>query len=130
MKILQILFVVLLASCSFLTSCDRYELDFDKEIIARNFNKEMDENPSPNEIIGVLDASSSYTRISFNLTSQTPEGAIEVSDQKDHKGEISVADSSLFDFEKHQEIKARVAMFNPDNADTINVNIKLIDLDD
>lgn len=131
MKILQILFAVILASCSFaISSCDRYELDFDEEIITRNFNKEMEENPSPNEIIGILDASSSYTRITFNLLSQTPEGAMAVSDQKDHKGEISVADSSLFDFENHKEINARVAVFNPDNADTININIKLLDVEE
>ena len=107
--------------------CNRYELDFEEEIIARNFIATMNENPANGFEIGRIEASSSYNRITYEILSQSPEGAIDVLDKKVGGGIITVADSSLFDYEKYPVIESRVRIYNPDDADTIDIRLTLRD---
>ena len=107
--------------------CDKYELDFEEEIIARDFIATMDENPRNGFEIGRIEASSSFNRINYEVLSQMPDGALEVSDKKIGGGVISVADSSLFDFEKYPVIESQVRIYNPEDADTIVIRLSLRD---
>jgi hypothetical protein len=116
---------ILLVIAVVLFGCKEYELDFDEEIIARNFSVEMDENPENGYVIGTLNASTTYERIDFKIDRQNPEGAFAV-DAK--KGTVTVADATKFDYEKDSVITGTVIVSNPNNSDSLKVNIKLRDI--
>jgi len=90
----------------------------------------MDENPESGAEIGTIDASSGYGRINYTILSQSPEGAIAVTDKVVGGGVITVADASVFDFETNPLIEASVRIYNPDDSDTISVKLTLVDLDE
>ena len=112
-------------------SCDsKYELDLDEEIISKNFIATMDENPENGFEIGTIEATSGYGRINYTVLSQSPEGAISVLDKTIGGGVITVADASVFDFETNPLIEASVRIFNPDDSDTIKIELTLRDLEE
>lgn len=121
------LLFILLAALPILNSCGRFELDFEDEVIARNFYVWMDENPEENFEIGTIDASSSFIRIYFQIDSMYPEGAFTVHETE---GTVHVANPELFDYEKDTLISGRVTAYNKDNAKTINVQINLQDIEE
>ena len=85
----------------------------------------MDENPANGAEIGQIHASSSYGRMNFEILTQNPEGAFAVTEKK---GELSVSDSTKFDFEKDSTIIGQVIISNNQMADTVSVEITLVDL--
>jgi hypothetical protein len=121
MKKLLLLFVISLS----VIACDRYHLDFDDEIVSKNYTGWLDENPEDGASLGTISASSSYFRINFEILTQDPEDAMRV-DEKD--GELFVNDASKFDFETDSTITADVRISNEENADTIKVLLTLIDV--
>lgn len=121
------LFIILILISGGFISCDRFELDFEDQVIARNFYVYMDENPSINALIGTIDASSSFGRINYRVDSMAPEGAFRVHDKEGH---VRVHNPALFDYEKDSVITGKVTAFNKDNEKTINVRIRLVDLEE
>lgn len=124
MKNLGLLLIILSAF-----SCGRYELDFDEEINARNFVVTIDENLTTGTSLGKIEASSSYNRISYSIVSQWPEGAFSLGGE-DREGEIIVAEAKHYDYETNPIIEGKVAVYNPENADTINVVLTLRDVEE
>lgn len=125
MKNIAVICIVVIAA-----GCNKYELDFDEVINSKNFIATMDENPENGFEIGTIEASSGYGRINFEILSQTPEGAIAVSDKTVGGGVITVADASVFDYEINPVIESFVRIYNPDDSDTIVVRLTLRDLDE
>lgn len=127
-KMMKNVWVILLVFT--VVSCGKYELSLDEEIISKNFIATMDENPENGFEIGTIDASSGYGRINYEILSQSPEGALAVSDKIVGGGVITVANSTLFDFETNPVIEARVRVYNPDDSDTVLVQLTMIDLEE
>ena len=78
MKKLLLLFVISLS----VIACDRYHLDFDDEIVSKNYTGWLDENPEDGASLGTISASSSYFRINFEILTQDPEDAMRVDEMK------------------------------------------------
>lgn len=122
-RLLVILFVLPIG----ILSCGRFEIDTDNQIIARNFYVVMEENPPINALIGTIDASSSFVRINFRVDSMYPEGAFRVHEKEGH---VRVHNPALFDFETDSLITGKVTAYNSDNEKTINVRIRLLDVEE
>ncbi len=120
--------IIIICMVLITAGCKKYELDFEEEINSENFIATLDENPRNGFEIGKIAATSGYGRINYEILSQTPEGAIAVSDKKIGGGVITVADSSVFDYEKYPVIESRVRIYNPDDADTIRIQLTLQDV--
>lgn len=91
---------------------------------------DFDENPSMNQIITTINASTNKGSLTYSIASETPSSgatAVDIS-----TGELIVADPSEFDFEKYSTpvlvITVRVA--NGDVSETATVTINLQDLAD
>lgn len=113
-----------IAGLLIISSCG-IDYDFSDTILAKNFYTTMDENPALGAEIGKIHASSSYGRMNFEILTQNPEGAFAVTEKK---GELSVSDSTKFDFEKDSTIIGQVIISNNQMADTVSVEITLVDL--
>ena len=118
--------VFILFSILLLPSCG-LDFDFEEEITFRNFTVSMDENPEAGGLIGILEASSSYGKLTFETLPQTPAGAISFNYSN---CEIRVDNAELFDFETNPIIKGRIAMSNKDNVDTAFITLNLRDLEE
>jgi hypothetical protein len=118
------IFLSTLVLFGFISSCG-IDYDFSNTILARDFHTEMDENPEEGAAIGKISASSSYGRMEFEIEFQQPEGAFAVTKTK---GELSVLDAALFDYETDSVIVGSVIISNNQMADTIKVKIKLADV--
>lgn len=113
-----------IANLLVISSCG-IDYDFSDTILARNFYITMDENPLNGAEIGKISTSSSYGRMDFKILTQNPEGAFAVTEKK---GELSVLDSTKFDFENDSTIIGQVIISNNQMADTVSVEITLVDL--
>lgn len=94
-------------------------LDNVLEVTIQDFSIAMDENPADAQVIGTLQTSGG-TAASFSITSQTPVGAISIDPAT---GEITVADSNLFDFETNSTISATVSEIDAENPATVTINL-------
>ncbi|XMO88077.1 cadherin repeat domain-containing protein [Algibacter sp. AS12] len=96
------------------------------KIIVENLVTNFDENPTINASIGTIQATSNYT-LSFSISSQTPAGALKINSST---GELSVADTAVFDFETNQIINAVISISDKNDSATAIVTININDLDD
>lgn len=95
-------------------------------INAQNLITTIDENPTNNQSVGMVQAVGSGT-LNFSITSQTPNGALNINPST---GELTVADASLFDFETNAVISGNVSIINQSNSATATVAVNLNNLDD
>lgn len=117
---LTIIPIVMPSSCG-------YETDFADEINARNLYLVIVENPNEGDNIGTIEASSSFGSMAFLVVEESHSGAFDVTKTK---GEIIIRNASHFDFEQDTLVTVRVSVFNNDNADTIQVNITVRDVEE
>ncbi|MEP3837537.1 MAG: cadherin repeat domain-containing protein [Algibacter sp.] len=96
------------------------------KIIVKNLVTNFDENPSINEVIGTIQATSNYT-LSFRITSQTPSGALKINPST---GELSVADPTVFDFETNPIISASISIIDQIDTASSTATININNLDD
>lgn len=104
------------------------DIDESIEIIAENFTTTIEENPYNGQVLGSVTASASDGEVVFAIKSQTPEGAMAIDASS---GELTVADSALFDFEINPTLTAVVEV-SADNADSkeVDVTITLTDVEE
>lgn len=93
------------------------------ELSLQDFSITIDENPTDGQIIGTVQ-SSGGTATGFSITSQAPNGALNVDA---NTGELSVADPTLFDFETNPTITATVSANGSLNTASITINLNDID---
>ncbi len=114
--------LVMLMNCT--NTNDEDELGPAIVINVNDFSGTIDENPNQGDIIGVLNATASTGTPVFTLVSQTPDGAIEIS----QSGEVSVSQASLFDFEVNQQITAIAQASLGGVSAPINITISINDV--
>lgn len=93
-------------------------------ISANDLTSTIDENPENGQSIGTVTTNISGT---FTIVSQTPNGAFSVNSQT---GEVSVADSSLFDYETNQNLEAVVLASGSGTESVAYINVSLNNIDD
>ena len=108
------------------TSCNNDDETNTYEITLQDFTITIDENPTSGQSVGTVQADGDGT-LSFNITSQTPAGALSVNT---NTGELTIANASLFDFETNPEITANITVSNSGNSETATVTISLTDLNE
>ena len=89
------------------------------EVMLQDFAITMDENPIDGQVIGTIQVSGA-SATNFSITSQTPVGAINIDPAT---GEITVADSNLFNFETNPTISATVLADDVENPATVTIDL-------
>lgn len=117
---------IALLSIVLITSCNKEE-DETSTISANDFSKSINENQITNTIIGTINAESTDGTLSYSIENQYPLGAIAINTVS---GEITVADTSAFDYETNPTITATVTIKGSSITETSNVTITLNDMDD
>ncbi len=121
LKITSIFFLITLFLIN--SKCD----DQDDQIIpititASNFTTTISENPNNTQSLGVLSAIVNQGTLTYSLNTQSPNGAFNLNSST---GELSVADSSLFDFETNPILTAVANISAGDVSENIDITITL-----
>lgn len=118
------MFALFFGLLSLLYSCVNTsdETPIPDSLVVEDFSASFEENPSDGDVIGIISASSTLGALSFEITSQTPAGAIAIDASS---GEISVANSSLFVIADHPEITASVEVTDGISTASLAVVITL-----
>ncbi len=87
------------------------------EIGVEDLTIDFDENPTNGQAVGTVQANGSGD---FSITSQTPAGALSINPST---GELTVADSILFDFETNPVITATISVVDGINTATVTINL-------
>jgi len=123
MKKIEIVFVALIAfACLIAFSCSKKRI-----IKSEDFFASIPENPVSGQNIGKLKASSQKGVITYQLNSESVEGAITL-DQS--TGNITVNDESLFNYEYRTSINAEVTAVNGTKSSIIKVTIAITDVEE
>ncbi|MBN2867351.1 MAG: cadherin repeat domain-containing protein [Flavobacteriaceae bacterium] len=96
------------------------------ELNIQDFSVTIDENPSNGVILGTVQATGDGT-LSYSITSQTPAGALAIDA---NTGELTVADTNLFDYETNPTLTATIAVDNSGNTQNLTATINLNDLNE
>lgn len=88
------------------------------EITVQDFAVTIEENSGNDQVLGIVTASASEGEVAFAIKSQTPAGAMAI----DASGQLTVADSALFDFETNPSLTA-VLEVSAEGADSKEVNV-------
>ena len=101
--------------------------DVDETIGLMDFTATIDENPSDNQVLGTISATSTESPLTFSLSDQTPPGAFAINASS---GELTVADASLFDFETNPILTATVTAVDGAVSETATITVTLNDIDE
>ena len=95
-------------------------------ITASDFSFTIDEIQEEGASIGTISATTTEGTISYSITSSFPSGAIAIDSAT---GELTVLDSSAFDFETNSTITATVAITANGITETVDATIDINDVD-
>lgn len=96
-------------------------------VTTEDFSVTIDENPTEGQSIGKVTGKASEGEVSFNLSTQTPEGAMSIDTKT---GELKVKDVSLFDFETYTSITGVAIVKSGTILKEANITVKINDVDD
>ncbi|MEO1804570.1 MAG: DUF2927 domain-containing protein [Bacteroidota bacterium] len=105
-----------------LWSCSPDDPLIDSTISYSNFYVTLNERPQDQMILGLLDARSSIGEVDLRIISQSPADALTLDTET---GQLSVKDSSLFDINDTELIRAQVAVTDSMHTETLDVWITL-----
>lgn len=94
-------------------------------INAEDLEVALAENPEPDQVLGAINASTNLGELSFSIVSQTPEGAMNINPVS---GELTVAETSYFDFEVNSTLTALVLVKNGEIEVQVSVTLMLTDV--
>lgn len=112
-----------------LFSCDKDEevLELIVTVSTNDLSATIDENPTNGLFIGNVEGSTNDGNVTYEITSESTNGAFAINSST---GELTVADSSLFDYEINSTLTAVVEVSNMDVIKNANVLINLNDVDE
>src|SRR5690606_18760009 len=84
----------------------------------------INENPSNNQLLGTVEATTNQGNLTFSITEQSPNDALVINPST---GEIRVLDQTLFDFDTNPIIIGVIKAENGEVFDTANITINLND---
>lgn len=97
------------------------------EIQITDFSTTIDENPAGGLALGIITASTNRGELNYEISNQVPGGAMDIDPTS---GQLTVADSSLFDFEVNPVITATVSAMAEDVSEEASITITLNDLNE
>ena len=93
---------------------------------AQDFAVTIDENPTDGQVLGTVSATAdAASTIAYSINSQTPNGALAINASS---GQLTVADSVLFDYETSTSITADVRVSTATKTVDVTATITLNDL--
>ena len=96
-------------------------------IVISDFSVTIDENPENDAVLGTISASVNRGDLTYQLSDQTPAGALSINAAT---GDLTVADSSLFDFELNETLTATVTASVEDTSKIASITITLKDVEE
>ena len=113
----------------FIQSCEDSNDDVNNTITISisDFTISIDENPTANLSLGIVQATTNQGDINFSITEQTPNQAIEINATT---GEIMVLTESLFDYETNPIVTGIVRAENSGISETAIITINLNDINE
>jgi len=99
----------------------------DNSVTASGFTKTILENPSANQIIGNIVASTNTGTLVYSIKSQVPAGAFYINSVN---GQLLVSETSKFDFETNTTLTATVEVSNGTKIAVTNVTVTLTDVNE
>ncbi|HLV39031.1 LamG-like jellyroll fold domain-containing protein [Xanthomarina sp.] len=84
----------------------------------------INENPTNNQLLGTVEATTNQGNLTFSITEQSPNDALVINPST---GEIRVLDQTLFDFDTNPIIIGVIKAENGEVFDTANITINLND---
>ena len=99
----------------------------EEPLTAEDFYTEMQEDPENNKIIGTIEATAAEGELSFELLSQSNEGAFSLDTSS---GVLRVADRTIFDFEVNPTLTGEARVSNGDISIDVTITIDLLDTGD
>jgi len=121
----RIHFILILMVTLLFKGCKNKEEGIEANVSINDITLSIDENVDQGVEIGVAKATTTIGNIVYSISSQSPQGAIEI-DQA--SGAIQVLDASLFDFESHESITAVINATVEEQSETSNLVISIHDL--
>ncbi|MBU2937918.1 cadherin repeat domain-containing protein [Lacinutrix sp. C3R15] len=119
-----ILIFLLTFSCS---SDDDGDTSPPANVSASDFTNSIAENSENGTIIGNVQATAGQGDLNYVISTQTPNGALSINPST---GELSVANSTLFDFETNPSITASVTVSDDLSSATSSVTVNVSDVKD
>ena len=92
-----------------------------------DFTININENPTANQSLGIVQATTNQGSLTYSITEQSPDNAIAINSTT---GELTVLTESLFDFETNPTITGIVKTENGDVSDTASITINLNDVNE
>tara|TARA_Y100001972_G_C7660751_1_gene333256 strand:+ start:1667 stop:2839 length:1173 start_codon:yes stop_codon:yes gene_type:complete len=89
------------------------------ELYAQDLSAYINENPSNGQYIGAIYATGDDP-ISYTITAQYPDGAVDIDAST---GQLTVADSALFDYEQNGSVEVYVSVENSGNTESVSAFI-------
>jgi len=117
--VLSLLGLLLFQACTNSTDEDPNPAE---NFVANDFRAFVNEGVMSGEVIGTIDATSQSGTLSFAVTSQNPQDAIQVNAST---GEITVDNASVFVFANNPQITANAEVSNGTETKTISITINI-----
>ena len=126
MKIQRLIFSLFIVGLLSMTACNNEEEIAPNTITANDFSASIDENAQKGDAIGKFTANTSRGAVTYSITSQSVANAITIDA---NTGNMTVEDSSAFDYETNQSITGKIKISNEDNLESeVNFTIAINDL--
>jgi len=91
------------------------------ELVANDFNIQIDENPETGFVLGTVDASiNNGNELTYSITSQSASNAVSIDA---NTGELTVSNASVFDFESNTSIQAGYRVTDGEFTATASITI-------
>ena len=105
-------------------SCNKKDIKPANTVNVQNFTANINENVSNGQSVGIVQATGNGT-LSYSIATQAPAGALTINSGT---GELSVANSALFDFETTQIVSATITVNNSGTTKNLSATINLLDV--
>lgn len=122
-KLLLFSLIGIIISCS--NSDDKINNIKETTISVSNFIITINENPTNQQSIGFINATTNQGTLIFSLINQLPNNALSINSTT---GELKVLNSSVFNFEVNPVISGTVKIENGNVSETTNITITLNDV--
>ncbi|WP_108808120.1 hypothetical protein [Aquimarina spinulae] len=96
----------------------------DAAITIKGFEATIDENPTANQDLGTIEATTDQGELTYSLIAEEPSGAFTI----DTTGKLTVKDATLFDYETRTTLTARVQIKNGEQSKEAKVTVMLNDV--
>ncbi|WP_074405699.1 leucine-rich repeat domain-containing protein [Aquimarina megaterium] len=93
----------------------------DAAITIKDFKATIDENPTANQDLGTIEATTDQGELTYSLIAEEPSGALAI----DATGKLTVKDATLFDYETRTTLTATVQIKNGEQSKEAKVTVML-----